>query len=78
MGGHDHYEVNGLGDARFLEFGDVFNLGEHEIEIIEPLFLDHALTQWIYERNSDFLCPVDWALNVHNEHHRFRFMDEMK
>ena len=44
VGGHDHYEVHGLGDARLLEFGDVINLGEHEIEIIEPLFLDHALT----------------------------------
>ena len=78
VGGHDHYEVHGLGDARLLEFGDVIHLGEHEIEIIEPLFLDHALTQWIYERKSGFLCPVDWALNVHNEHQCFRFMDEME
>ena len=60
------------------QIGDVIKLGEHEIEIIEPLFLDHALTQWIYERNSGFLCPVDWALNVHNEHQCFRFMDEME
>lgn len=78
VGGHDHYEVHGLGDARLLNFGDEVDLGDHQIEIIKPLFVDHALTQWIYERHSGFLCPVDWGLNVHNEHQCFRFMDEME
>jgi len=78
IGGHDHYEVHGLGDAKLLHYGDKVDLGEHQIEIIEPLFVDHALTQWIYEANSGFMCPVDWALNVHNEHQCFRFMDEME
>lgn len=78
VGGHDHYEVHGLGDARLLNFGDVVDLGTHKIEIIKPLFVDHALTQWIYEHHSGFLCPVDWALNVNNEHQSFRFMDEME
>ncbi|NSY40903.1 FprA family A-type flavoprotein [Leisingera sp. ANG59] len=78
VGGHDHYEVHGLGGARQLDFGDRVELGQHSIEIIEPLFVDHALTQWIYEHNSGFLCPVDWALNAHNQHQCFRFMDEME
>lgn len=78
VGGHDHYEVHGLGSARQLHYGDRLDLGEHKIEIIEPLFVDHALTQWIYEHTTGFLCPVDWALNVHNEHQCFRFMDEME
>ena len=78
VGGHDHYEVHGLGNASKLNYGDMLDLGEHKIEIIEPLFLDHALTQWIYEHKTGFLCPVDWALNVHNEHQCFRFMDEME
>ena len=76
--GHDHYAVHGLGDATLLKYGDKVELGFHSIEIIEPLFVDHALTQWIYEHKTGFMCPVDWALNVHNEHQCFRFMDEME
>ncbi len=78
VGGHDHYAVHGLGDASRLNYGDKIHLGHHVIEIIEPLFVDHALTQWIYEHTTGFMCPVDWALNVHNEHQCFRFMDEME
>ncbi len=75
---HDHYEVHGLADATLLNYGDVIDLGEHKIEIIKPLFVDHALTQWFYEHNTGFLCPVDWALNVHRADQCFRFMDEME
>lgn len=78
VGGHDHYAVHGLGDARKLNFGETVSLGEHTIRIIEPVFVDHALTQWLYEEKTGFLCPVDWALNAHNEHQCFRFMDEME
>lgn len=76
--GHDHYEIHGLGDARQLDYGDKIALGDHDIEIIKPLFLDHALTQWLYEDKTGFMCTVDWALNAHNEHQCFRFMDEME
>lgn len=78
VGGHDHYEVHSLGDAIKLDYGDKIELGDHTIEIIKPLFVDHALTQWIYEHKTGFLCPVDWSLNAHNEHQCFRFMDEME
>ena len=78
VGGHDHYAVHGLGDATLLNYGDKVELGYHSIEIIEPLFVDHALTQWIYEHTTGFMCPVDWALNVQNEQQSFRFMDEME
>lgn len=78
VGGHDHYALHGLGDARLLNYGELITLGRHTLEIIEPLFLDHALTQWIYEHETGFLCPVDWALNAQTEHQSFRFMDEME
>ena len=70
--------MHGLGDALKLDYGHKIKLGEHELEIIKPIFVDHALTQWLYEHNSGFMCPVDWALNAHNEHQCFRFMDEME
>lgn len=78
VAGHDHYAVHGLGDARLLEFGEKISLGEHTIQVIEPVFVDHALTQWLYEEKTGFMCPVDWALNAHNPHQCFRFMDEME
>jgi len=78
VSGHDHYEVHGLGDAHQSSYGDKIELGKHTVEIIKPLFVDHALTQWIFEHKSGFMCPVDWALNAHNEHQCFRFMDEME
>ena len=78
VGGHDHYEIHGLEDALQLDYGDRIGRGEHEFEIIKPVFLDHALTQWLYEHKTGFMCPVDWALNAQNEHQSFRFMDEME
>lgn len=78
VGGHDHYALHELGDARQLAYGDMVDLGHHTMEIIEPLFVDHALTQWIYEHRTGFLCPVDWALNAQNAYQSFRFMDEME
>lgn len=78
VGGGDHYQVHGLEDARRLDFGDKIELGRHTLEIVKPLFVDHALTQWIYEHTTGFLCPVDWALNVHRADQCFRFMDEME
>lgn len=78
VGGHDHYELHGFEDAALLNYGDKVDLGEHVLEVIKPLFVDHALTQWLYEHNTGFMCPVDWALNAHNEHQCFRFMDEME
>lgn len=77
VGGHDHYAVHGFADARILNFGETVELGEHTIRVIEPVFVDHALTQWLYEEKTGFLCAVDWGLNAHNEHQCFRFMDEM-
>ena len=78
IGDNDHYEAHGLEDAILLDYGDTIDLGEHKIEIIKPLFVDHALTQWLYEEKTGFLCPVDWALNVHRPDQCFRFMDEME
>ncbi|MEZ5924631.1 MAG: hypothetical protein R3D57_09630 [Hyphomicrobiaceae bacterium] len=78
VGGGDHYAVHGLEDALRLDFGAKIELGAHTLEIIKPLFVDHALTQWLYEHNTGFLCPVDWALNVHRPDQCFRYMDEME
>lgn len=78
VGGHDHYVLHGLGDAKQLSYGDTVPLGAHTLEIIEPLFVDHALTQWLYEPGTGFMCCVDWALNPHNEGQSFLFMDELE
>lgn len=78
IGDNDHYAVHALEDAILLDYGDKIELGQHSIEIIKPLFVDHALTQWFYEHHTGFLFPVDWALNVHRADQCFCFMDEME
>lgn len=78
IGDNDHYEVHGLEGAILLDYGDKIELGQHCIEIIKPLFVDHALTQWFYEHHAGVLFPVDWALNVHRPDQCFCFMDEME
>jgi hypothetical protein len=47
--------------------------------MVDPLFVDHGLTQWVYERRTGFLCTVDWALNFHvTPHECFKFLDELQ
>ncbi len=73
----DHYEIYGLEDAIRLDVGEKIDLGTLKLEIVKPLFVDHALTQWVYEHHTGFFCPVDWGHNLHAPKHCFHFMDEM-
>jgi flavorubredoxin len=76
--GGDHYQVHGLEEAMLVDPGDKIELGEHTLEMVDPLFVDHGLTQWVYEPKSGFLCTVDWALNFHvTPHECFKFLDEL-
>ncbi len=77
--GGDHYEVHGLEGAILVDPGDKIKLGKHTLEMVDPLFVDHGLTQWVYEQRSGFLCTVDWALNFHvTPNECFKFFDELE
>ena len=59
--------------------GDKIKLGQHTLEIVDPLFVDHGLTQWVFEQKTRFLCTVDWALNFHvTPSECFKFLDELE
>jgi len=75
-GGH-HYKVHGLENSERVGVGDVIDLGDHSIEIVDPIVVDHGLTQWAYERTSGLLCTVDWAANFHPMGECFKFLDEI-
>ncbi len=79
MRGGDHYELHSLQDALQVSPGDVLELGRHSLEMIDPLFVDHGLSQWAYERHTGLLFTADWGHNLHEPAcgQCFQFMDEM-
>ncbi len=77
--GGDHYRVHGLESALLAAPGDSIKLGEHVLETVDPLFVDHGLTQWVFERKSGLLCTVDWGHNFHvTPSECFKFLDELE
>jgi len=80
-GGDDYYyALHGLEDAMLVSVGDIIVLGKHSIEMVDPIFLDHGKSQWLYERTTGFLFTADWGHNLHEPSHDqcFQFVDEME
>ena len=79
MAGSDHYELHSLQDALLVVPGEVIELGNHTVEMVDPLFVDHGLSQWAYERQTGFLFTADWGHNLHEPAcgQCFQFLDEM-
>jgi flavorubredoxin len=76
-GGGDNYSIYGLGDALRVLPRDRLSLGNFELEFVEPVIVDHALTSWVYEHKSGFLCTVDFGCNLHSPSECYRFLDEL-
>jgi flavorubredoxin len=76
----DHYELHGLEEAIQVSPGDVIELGRHTIEMVDPLFVDHGLSQWAYEPTTGFFFSADWGHNLHEPARGqcFMFLDEME
>ena len=79
VAGGENYQLHGLHDAETVAPGDVLSLGTHEVEMVDALFVDHGLSQWLYERISGMLFTADWAHNLHEPAlgHCVKFLDEM-
>ena len=78
--GGDYYALHGLENVRHVAPGDVMELGRHALEIVDPLFVDHGLTQWAFERTTGFFFTADWGHNLHEpaRNQCFMFLDEME
>ncbi len=79
MAGGDHYELHNLGEALMVNVGDTIDLGKYKVEMVDPLFVDHGLSQWLYEHTTGFFFPADWGHNLHEPacNECFMFLDEM-
>ena len=47
--------------------------------MVDPLFVDHGLSQWLYERTTGMFFSADWGHNLHEPacNQCFMFVDEM-
>ena len=47
--------------------------------MVDALFVDHGLSQWLYEQKTGMLFTADWGHNLHEPDcgQCFQFMDEM-
>ncbi|MDX1522544.1 MAG: hypothetical protein R3264_13030 [Anaerolineae bacterium] len=79
MAGGYHYELHSLGEAIQVAVGDTLSLGKHTVEMVDPLFVDHGLSQWLFEQTTGFFFPADWGHNLHEPacNECFMFLDEM-
>ncbi len=79
VAGGENYQLHALDNAQLATPGDTINLGYHTIEMVGALFVDHGLSQWLYEEKTGFLFTADWGHNLHAPAcgECFQFLDEM-
>lgn len=59
-------DVDGLpNEIRYVEDGDVVDLGEYTVEFERPTVADHAFTLWMTEQTTNTLFTVDWMGFLH-------------
>lgn len=77
--GGQNYQLHGLENAVTVAPGEVISLGRHTVEMVDALFVDHGLSQWLYERTTGFFFSADWGHNLHAPAcgECFQFVDEM-
>jgi flavorubredoxin len=78
VGGGHHYNIHGLKNSMRVRIGDQIELGDHSLEIVDPIVVDHGLTQWAFEPTTGLLCTVDWAANFHPIGQCLKFYDELE
>lgn len=80
MAGGDHYSLHSLENATLVSPGDIIELGQHSCEMVDPLFVDHGLSQWLYEKTTGLFFSADWGHNLHEPacNECFMFLDEME
>lgn len=64
-------------DVLSIRTGETLDLGGPVVEFHEPIFLDHAMTTYLFERRSETLFTVDWCGFQHMSGECMAFADEM-
>jgi len=73
----NQHELYHLEDATKVALGDCIDLGEFEVEFVEPMFVDHKLHTWMRELKTDTLFTVDWLGMIHKSGECLDYVDEM-
>lgn len=73
---HEMFDIGA--ETRLVEHGDVIDLGSHSVEFLEPLFYDHVMTTYMWERSTDTLFTVDFLGFEHVAGECQQFVDEFE
>jgi len=71
---HDLYYLD---DATQVAPGTVLEVGEFELEVIDPVFVDHKMHIWLFDRTTETLFTVDWLGLMHMEGECLTLADEL-
>lgn len=79
VAGGENYELHGLQNAITCAPGETLALGQHTVKMVDALFVDHGLSQWLCEYKTGFFFTADWGHNLHAPAcgECFQFLDEM-
>jgi flavorubredoxin len=58
-GASPHLHKLVYGDATAVTYGDTIDLGGYTVEFVKPVFLDSAMSTWLFESTTGMLCTVD-------------------
>lgn len=72
---HDLYHLE---EAKRAYHGDTVDLGDLEVEFLEPSFLDHGLHMWMRELSTDTLFSVDWMGHFVMDRERLKLTSEIE
>lgn len=73
---HDLYGYDA--DTEYVTDGTTIDLGGRVVEFHEPIFLDHAMTTYLFEQVTETLFTVDWFGFQHMASECLKCVDEMK
>ncbi|MEF8901726.1 MAG: MBL fold metallo-hydrolase [Halovenus sp.] len=74
-----HHDLFHLGeDSLLVEDGDTIGLGEREVEFLDPVFYDHAMTTYMRETTTNTLFTVDFLGFEHMDSGCLSFADELE
>lgn len=73
---HDLYGYDAT--TKRVDDGTTIDLGGRVIEFHEPIFLDHAMTTYLFEHTTETLFTVDWFGFQHMGSECLLCVDEMK
>lgn len=71
------HELYYLGEATQISPGATLDIGGFELEVLDPVFVDHKMHIWLYERTTGTLFTVDFLGLMHLDGECLACTDEL-